>query len=153
MLVVHELARILLDMDALDPDNLVFRDAGLFIGLNQQFPLAHQRVIELADLVSLRQIGIEVVLAVEPAPCIDLRLDRHAGAHRLADAFAVGHGQHAGHGRIDEADLRIGLCPEGSRRTGKQLGLAGHLRMDFEADHDLPFAGCALNTIIAHASA
>ena len=115
-----------------------------------QLSLAHQRVVELADLVALRQVGVEVVLAVEPAPRIDLRLDRHAGAHRLADAFAIGHGQHPRHRRIDEADLAVGLGPESGRGAGEQLGIGGDLRVDFEADHDLPFARCALDAVVAH---
>ncbi|MEO1489092.1 MAG: Asp-tRNA(Asn)/Glu-tRNA(Gln) amidotransferase subunit GatB, partial [Pseudomonadota bacterium] len=36
----------------------------------------------LADLIALGQIGVEVVLAVKPAPRVDLSLDSHAGAHR-----------------------------------------------------------------------
>ncbi len=150
MLVVHQLARILFDMDPFDPDDLVLGNAGLLVGIDQQLPFTHQRVVELADLVALRQIGIEVVLAVEPRPLVDLRLDRHAGAHRLADALAIGHGQHAGHCRIDEADLRIGLGTEGSRRAAEQLGVGGDLRMDLEADHDLPFARCALDAVVTH---
>ena len=32
------------------------------------FALADQRVVELADLIALRQIGVEIILAVEAAP-------------------------------------------------------------------------------------
>ena len=92
--------------------------------LDLERAFAHERMVELADLVALRQIGVEVVLAVEPRPLVDLRLDRHAGAHRLADAFAVGHRQHARHRRIDQADLRVRLGAERRRRAGKQLGVA-----------------------------
>src|SRR5690606_1980833 len=103
-----------------------------------------------ADLVALRQVRVEVVLAVEPAPFVDLRFDRHAGAHRLADALAVRHRQHARHRRIDQADLAVRLRSERGRGAREQLGVAGDLRVDFEADHDLPFAGCALDAIAAH---
>ena len=150
MLIMHQLARILLDMDALDPDDLVFGDPGLLVSLDQQLPLTHDRVVKLADLVALRQIGIEVVLAIEPAVFVDLRLDRHAGAHRLADAFAIGHGQHARHRRIDKADLRVRLGTEFGTRAAEQLGVGSDLRMDFEADHDLPFARGALDAVSAH---
>jgi hypothetical protein len=50
--------------------------------------LADDRVLELADLIALRQVGIEVVLAVEARPQIDLRLEAQAGAHGLLDAMA-----------------------------------------------------------------
>jgi len=60
MLVVHQLAGILFDMDALDPDRL-----GFAINVDLDRALTYQRVVELADLIALRQIGVEVVLAVE----------------------------------------------------------------------------------------
>ncbi len=100
---MHQLARVLLDVDALDADALVLRDAGLLVGVDGQRTFAHQRMIKLGNLVALRQVGIEVVLAVEPAPRVDLGLDRHARAHRLADAFLVGHRQPARHCRVDQA--------------------------------------------------
>ena len=150
MLVVHQLAGVLLDMDALDPDDLVFRDAGLFICIDQQLPFTHDRMVQLADLIALRKIGIKVVLAIEPAVFVDLRLDCHAGTHGLADAFAVGNRKHAGHRSIDEADLRVGLGTESRAGTAEQLGVGRDLRVDFQADHDFPFARCALNTIISH---
>ena len=147
MLVVHQLARILLDMDALDADRLGRGIGVLLVEADLDRALAHQRVIELADLITLRQIGIEIVLAVEPRPAVDLRADRHAGAHRLADALLVGDGQHAGHCGIDKADLRIGLGAECGRCARKELGIAGDLRVHLKADHDLPFTGGTLDTI------
>ena len=147
VLVVHQLAGILLDMDALDADRL---DRGLGILVVQadlDLPLAHQRVEELADLIALRQIGVEIVLAVEARPFVDHRADRHAGAHRLADALLVRRGQHARHRRIDQAHLAVRLRAERGRRAREELGVGSDLRMDFEADHDLPFAGFALDAV------
>ncbi len=107
-------------------------------------------MVELADLVPLRQIGVEVVLAVEPAVFVDLRFDCHPGAHRLADAFGVEHGQHPGHRRIDEADLRVGFRPESGARAREQLGVGSDLRMDLKADHDLPIARGAVDAVATH---
>ncbi len=152
MLIVHQLARVLLDMDALDPDDLVFGNARLLVRLDRQRTLAHQRMVELRNLVALRQVGVEVVLAVEPAPAVDRRLDRHPGAHRLADALAVGHRQHARHRRVDEGDLRVRLRPERGGGAREQLRVRRNLRMDLEADHDLPLAGRALDAEGAHES-
>jgi hypothetical protein len=104
-------------------------------------------MVELADLVALRQVGVEVVLAVKARPLVDLRIDRHAGAHGLADALAVQHRKHARHGRVDKADLRVRLCTESGCRAGKQLGLRNDLRVNFKADHDLPVTRCALDSI------
>ena len=48
---------------------------------------------------------------------------------------------------------RVGLGAERGRGAGEQLGLAGDLGVDLEADHDLPVAGGALDAIggLAHA--
>ena len=152
VLIVHQLARILFNVDALDADNLVFGNTGLLVFLDQQRAFAHQRVVELADLIALRQIGVEVVLAVKARPRVDLGFDGHAGAHGLADAFGVGHGQHAGHGRVNKADLAVGLRAKSGGGAGKQLRIRSHLRVHFKADYDLPFAGCALDAVCAHVS-
>src|SRR3546814_1606582 len=65
MLVVHQLARILLDVDAFDAD-LLGRGVGiLVVQTDLDGALAHQRVVELADLVALRQVGVEIVRSEE----------------------------------------------------------------------------------------
>ena len=101
MLVVHQLARILLDMDSLDADFLDRAVGVFFVQRNFDFALADNRVIKLRNLVALRQIGVEIILPVKPRPAIDLRIDRHAGAHRLSQTFTVGHGQHPRHRGVD----------------------------------------------------
>ncbi len=110
MLVVHQLAGVLLDMDALDPD-LLGRALVLLVEQDLDLALADQRVVELADLIALRQIGVEVILAVEAAPAVDHRVERHAGAHRLADALAVRHRQHPRHRRVDQRTCVFGSAP------------------------------------------
>ena len=150
MLIMHQLARILLYMNALDPNDFVFGNAALGVRLYGQLPLTHDGMVQLTDLIPLRQIGIKVVLAVEPRIFVDLRFDRHAGAHGLPDALAIGHRQHPGHRRIDERHLRIGLRAERGVRAAEQLGRAGDLCVNLKADHDLPFARCALDAVVTH---
>ena len=61
VLVVQRLAGVLLEMQALDADL-----HGLAIGhVDDDLALADDRRFVLADLIALRQIGIEIVLAVE----------------------------------------------------------------------------------------
>ena len=118
MLIVQRLPRILLQMQP--------RDADRFGGAVGEFDLdlcrADDRVLVLADLIAGRQIGIEVVLAIEPADRVDMRVQPEAGAHRLGHAFAVDDRQHAGERRIDEADLRVRLGAEIGGGAGEQLG-------------------------------
>ena len=139
MLVVDRLAGILLQMQPLDADG--FRSA---VHVDLDLAFADDRILELADLIALRQIRIEVVLAVEDAAIVDLRLEAQPGAYRLRNALLVDDRQHARHGRIDETDVAVRFRAEGGRRSRKQLGLRRHLRMHFQPDHDFPIAGGAL---------
>ena len=63
-------------------------------------------------LIALRQVGIEIILAVEHRAQVDLRVQPKPGAHRLADALLVDDRQHSGHGRIDQRDMAVGLPPK-----------------------------------------
>ena len=52
------------------------------------FAGADDRMLVLADLIAGGQIGVEVVLPVEAADRVDVRVQAEAGAHRLRHAFA-----------------------------------------------------------------
>ena len=91
--------------------------------------LADDRVLVLADLVALRQVGIEVVLAVEHRAQVDLRLQAQAGAHRLLDAAALITGSMPGMAASTRRDLVVGLGAEGRRarrRTAWRSRSPGH---------------------------
>ena len=61
MLVVQRLAGVLLEVQPLDADR-----HGLAVGqVDDDLALADDRRLVLADLVALRQVGIEIVLPVE----------------------------------------------------------------------------------------
>lgn len=89
------------------------------IALDQHLALAHDRVEELRNLIALRQVGIEVVLAVEAREAVDLGFQAKSGLHRLLHAVLVEHGQHTGHGGVNEADLLIGTGAEADLGAGK----------------------------------
>src|SRR3546814_17064414 len=80
-------------------------------------------MIKLGNLIALRQIGIEIILTVEPRIFVDLRLDRPAGAHRLADALAVRDREHARHGSIYQRHLRARFRPDRRPRARTQTGV------------------------------
>ena len=106
--VVHRLAGVLLEVDALDPH--LARDPRPEV--DDHLALADDRVVELADLVALRQVGVEVVLAVEAREAVDRRLQPEPGPHRLLDAEAVDHRQHPRHRRVDQADVGVRRAPK-----------------------------------------
>ena len=117
MAVVQRFAGVLLQMQPLDADG----DALAVRQIDDHLALAHDRRLVLADLIALRQIGIEIVLPVEHRFEIDLGLQAQARADRLAHAFLVDHRQHARHRRIDQRDMAVGLAAEFGRGAGKQL--------------------------------
>ncbi len=143
VLVVDRLAGVLLQMQALDAD--LHR---LAVDVDLDLALADDRLLVLADLIALRQVGVEVVLAVEHASEVDRRLEAEPGAHGLRDALGVDHRQHAGHRRVDQRDMAVGLGAELGGSAGEQLGARSDLRVHLEADDDLPLASGALDQVL-----
>ena len=137
VLVVDRLAGILLQVKAGDADNL----CGAVGEFDLDLTRADDRMLILADLIALRQIGVEIVLPVEAADGVDARVQPEAGSHGLGDAFAVNDRQHAGEAGIDEADLTVRLRAECGGGAAEQLGVADDLGVDFKADDHLPGAG------------
>ena len=117
-----------------------YAGAGETMGKAHDGAFADHRMLVLADLIALRQIGIEIVLPVEPALPVNLRVEAEPGANRLLDTKAIDHGQHARHRRIHQRHVRIRLAAIRRASAGKQLCLRRHLRMHFQANDDLPLA-------------
>ena len=98
----------------------------------------HDRLGELADLISLGQVGIKVILALEDRAAADLGADGETEHKRIAHGLLVEHGKHPGHGEIDGAGLRICRGAKGRGSAGKDLGLRGQLQVHFQADDRFP---------------
>mgnify|MGYP003632212415 CR=1 FL=1 len=130
-------------MQAGDPDLAGFS----VFQVNEDLALPDDRLEILADLVALRQVGIEIVLPVEAAVMMDFRLQAEARADRLFDAFPVDHRQHARHRRIDQRDIAVRVGAERRRGAREQLGIGGHLRVDLQPHDDFPVAGIAFEYV------
>jgi len=139
MLVVQRLACILLQMQPLDAD--AHRIAVGQRDLN--LTLAHDRRFVLADLIALRQVRIEIILAIENRLAVDPGLEAKSRADGLADAFLVDDRQHAGHGGIDERNMAVRCAAKFGRSAGEQFGLGADLGVHLHADDHLPVAGGA----------
>ena len=86
-------------------------------------PAAAQRLVVLADLVALGQVGIEVVLAVEDRARRELAAEREADHQpRSGSAPRVDDRQRPGQAEADRAGVRVRRLAEG------QLAAAEHLR-------------------------
>ena len=122
--VMDRLAGVLFQMNPLDPDQtgdpLAIRFGGKF---DQHFTFTHDGVVKLTDLIALRQIGVEIVLAVKGRAKVDLRFQPKARPYGLFDAEFVDDRQHARHGGIDEGDVGIGFGTHLGGGARKQLGV------------------------------
>ena len=94
-----------------------------FANLNHDAAADYYRQLELADLVTLRQIRVEVVLAGKDRFCGDLATNGETELDRAFDRAAVQYRQHARQGQVDGASLRVGRGTERRRGARKNLGL------------------------------
>ena len=126
---MQKLACVLLDMDAGDA-HAFFPLAGLD---GQRSPLA-QRAVELADLIRLGQVGIEVILAVEAASVVHMAAQRHAGHGRIAQHLRIEHRQRPRKAHAHGTYMRVGLRAEYVRAGAEHLAPRAQLHMRFQAD-------------------
>ena len=103
-------------------------------------PLPTTGLLVLADLIALRQIGIEIILAREYRARRDLRIDGEPELDRHAQRLAVEHGQHPRIGQIDQIRLRVGRSAVRRGRAREYLRARRELRVNLETDDDFPVA-------------
>src|ERR1700681_960368 len=108
---MQRLSGVLLQMKPLD----AHLDRVLRGQVDLDLALAHNRTFILRDLIALRQVRIEVVLAIEDRAMIDPSLKTEASANRLSDAFAIDNREHAWHRGVNERHIRVGRSPERGR--------------------------------------
>ncbi len=101
-------ARVLFQMDAFDADQP--RNAGA--SSTSTSPSPTTGVVKLAYLIALRQIGVEVILAVKGRAQVDRSLQPKAGPHGLFHAKLVDDRQHPRHRGVHEGHVRVRLGPD-----------------------------------------
>ena len=104
-------------------------------------------MVQLANLIALRQIWIEIVLPVKYTVKVNLRLDAQSGADGLCHAFFVHHWQHAWQSTVDQCHIMVWGCAEGGRSTTEQFGGRRDLGVHLKANHNFPFAGAAFDCL------
>lgn len=106
--VHHRFAGVLFELD-------LFEFHFLRVGRTErngddEFELAvsSDRVALLSDLIALRHVRVEVVLAIERAELADLTAEREAGLDRQSNGLLVQNGQRTGERTVEVRDVRIG---------------------------------------------
>ena len=135
-LVVDRFAGVFLEVRAGNAYFLVFA-----LGrADKDMAAADDRQLVLRNLVTLGQIGVEIILARKNRVMIDFGFDGNAEADRHADRFAVQHRQHARQAEIDRAGLGVRFGAKRGRRTGEYFTFGRELRVNLEPDDAFPFA-------------
>ena len=98
-----------------------------------------ERLVVLRNLVSLGQIGIEIILAGKDRSFVDPAIQSHGGEHREFDSLAIQDGQGAGKSQADRADIGVGRIAEMRGAGAKDLGRGQELDVNFEPDDRLVF--------------
>src|ERR1700759_5511929 len=80
------------------------------------------RDVVLGDLVALRRIRIEVVLAMEDRARRDLRAQREADPDREVDRTGVDDRERARQAEADRADVHVGRIAEREVTAAEHLG-------------------------------
>ena len=108
-LVVHALAGVLLEVDADDPH--FSRPSPLGID-HFQLPISGERQVELADLVALGEVGIEIILPVPLRERCDVAIEGQGGTDCQVEGPAVHDRQRTGEPKTGGADLSVGRGAE-----------------------------------------
>ncbi len=93
-----------------------------------------QRLVELRNLVPLRQIGIEVVLAGKNRPLPHLAVQRQRGQRGKLHRPPIQHRQRPRQPQAHRADVRIRRRPEPVHAPAERLRLRQQLDVDLEPD-------------------
>ena len=132
-LVVGGLAGVLLEVRAADA-----HDLGLaVVAVDLDAAVEAERLVVLADLVALREVGIEVVLAVPLRELGDVAAQGESRADGQPDRLAVEHRQCAGQAHDHRVDLRVRIGAVVVGAGGEALRLRLELEVHLHADEHL----------------
>ena len=106
--------------------------------LDDDLAANHHRQLVLADLISLGEIGVEVVLARENRFRRHLPVNRQAEPNRTIYSTFIEYRQHPGQGEIHCVRLHVRLGAKSRRTPGKYLRFRQQLYVRLDADDDFP---------------
>ena len=135
---VHKLARVFLHVQTLDSDAF---EVGVFPFLRHlHFDPAvfGDRLVVLGDLVVLRQIGVEILLAIKLAVLGDVEVERHRRLHCILEHPLIEHRQRARQPTHHGVNVGVGVVAEGRGGTGEDLAVGAQLHVGLQADHGFP---------------
>jgi hypothetical protein len=127
---MHVLAGVLLQVHAHDVCVLVHA-----VHVDVEPAVRREGLLELADLIALGQVGIEIVLAREDAARVDRTIERERRTHGQLNRELIADGERPGQTEAGRAHVLIGLRAHRYRAAAKQLRLRQQLGVDLQPDH------------------
>ena len=141
---VHKLAGIFFHVQALDADLFEISVLALFSHLHLDPTLFRDRLVVLSDLVVLREIRIEILLAIELAVLRNVQIQAHRSLDRILEHLLVQHRQRSRQTTNHRINVGVGIIPKGGGSCCENLAVGAQLHMGFKADHSFPglFSRC-----------
>ena len=131
--VVETLARVFLQVQPRDADAFCRARSVGYIDP----AILGERLIELGDLVSLRGIGIEVVLPRKDTGLANVAMDCSCRQHRQLYRTAIQHRQGARQAKTCRAHMGVWVAAIAVHAAAEGLRLSQELDVDFKADDRL----------------
>src|SRR5262249_4140245 len=100
-------------------------------------PATCQRSLVLRDLVSLRKIGIEVVLACEDRRLVDMAIERKARADGQIDCRSIQDRERAGKAETHWTHVSVRRGPKRRTAPTENLRRGSEVGVNLEADNGL----------------
>ena len=135
---VNGLARVLFEVSARQVDRLHVGIALLRLDRKRKAAAHDDRKLELTDLVALRKVRVEIILAIENGMTGHGRFDRQTEANGAFDGTDVEHREAPGERHIDEARIRVRRLTEAAGRSGEDFGVSRELHVRLKTDHYFP---------------
>ena len=113
-----------------DPENTDF-----FTRVEGKVTIVTERLIILADLIALGQIGIKILFAVKVVIFIDFTVEGETNLDSIFDRLLIWNRQGAGKTETNRTGLTVrALAKMVGRTSAKHLGFGGQFDVDLETD-------------------
>jgi hypothetical protein len=102
-----------------------------------QRPSARQRLLVLRNLITLGQIGIEIVLSSENRRLVDVAVQSQPGTNGQIDRRSIQDRQRPWKAETNRTDVRVGWRAKCRTAAAEDLGGGQELRVNLETDDGL----------------
>src|SRR3990172_6322085 len=108
---------------------------GLTVYLNLCEPTRSNWQLKLADLITLWQVRIKIILTGKSTNPCNLTIKSQPCHYCKGYDFSVKHRKHSRHPYTDRAGLRVWLSAESGGTAAKDFGFCKHLSMNLKSNH------------------